>query len=169
MNPLWPDANHKLRFFGESPRFLEEKVSAPFGRVPFEECRYARLKFQTVLYRCNFNRDGGTETRTLACEALRGSSSKFNNCDWISIGGRLSEDIPKGETQTRNKQEFHAALVDASANADAARQSERSGHYSGLRFTLTTVILENPSSKVGGFNFELMRRITSSATTRSRL
>ena len=38
-----------------------------------------------------------------------------------------------------------------------------------LRFTLTTVILENPSSNVGGFSFALMRRITSSATVRARL
>ena len=28
-----------------------------------------------------------------------------------------------------------------------------------FRFTLTTVILEKPSSKVGAFSFELMRRI----------
>jgi len=35
-------------------------------------------------------------------------------------------------------------------------------------FTLTTVILENPSSKVGAFSLELMRRIASSGTTRSR-
>ena len=35
-------------------------------------------------------------------------------------------------------------------------------------FTLTTVILENPSSNVGAFSLELMRRIASSGTTRSR-
>jgi hypothetical protein len=42
-------------------------------------------------------------------------------------------------------------------------------NYSDFRFTLTTVILEKPSSNVGAFSLALMRRITSSATTRSLL
>jgi hypothetical protein len=38
--------------------------------------------------------------------------------------------------------------------------------YSAFFFTLTTVILENPSSKVGALSFVAMRRMTSSGTTR---
>lgn len=40
--------------------------------------------------------------------------------------------------------------------------------YSGCALTRTTVILEKPSSKVGGRSFCAMRCITSSGTMRSR-
>ena len=64
MNPLRTNAEHELRFFRESPRLLEQKVGIPFRRVTGEKRRNSRLKFQPVLYRRNFNRDGGAEARS---------------------------------------------------------------------------------------------------------
>src|ERR1022692_2148162 len=110
MNPLWPQANYKLCFFGQSQRFFEKKIGAPFRRVPPEEPCNARLKFQAVLYRCNFQRDRGAETCTLTRETPRGSSPKLNNCGRLLIV-RLREDISHREAQTRYQNDFHAAVA----------------------------------------------------------
>src|ERR1700722_6043405 len=87
MNPLPPAANHKLRFLRQRPRLFEEKVSAPFRRVPFEERRNARLKFQTVLDLRNLYRKGRTESRAIACDALGSGRSNFDNCGRLFLAG----------------------------------------------------------------------------------
>jgi hypothetical protein len=112
MKPLRTDADHKLRFLGKSPGFLEKQVNAPLRRMPFEERRDACLKFQAVLNRRNLNRDSGAETRSVARETLRGSASNFDNGRWLFIDRllvdglieRLSESISEAETQTRYRQ-----------------------------------------------------------------
>ena len=86
MNPLRTNTEHKLHFFGEGPGLLEQKVGIPFCRVTAEERRDARLKFQPVLYRRNFNRDVGAEARSAVFEIPAGGSTKLDDCRRLVIG-----------------------------------------------------------------------------------
>lgn len=74
VRPLRPNAEHELGLAGETPWFLEEKVSIPFRRVAGVKGRHTRLQFKPVL-------DGGALRRKVWRE--RGSSSAE-----VPIGGR---------------------------------------------------------------------------------
>jgi len=63
MNPLGANPEHELHLVGKRPRFLEEKVDAPFGRVTAKQRRDSSFKFQPVLYRCSLNSDSGAKAR----------------------------------------------------------------------------------------------------------
>src|ERR1700719_927885 len=98
MNPLGANPEHELRLVGKRPRFLEEKVDAPFGRVTAEQRRDPSLKFSPVLYRCSLNRDGGTKARLTFRQALVASGPKLNHCGRFFIV-KLRENISSAEEQ----------------------------------------------------------------------
>jgi hypothetical protein len=81
MNSLAANSQHELRFFRERPRHLEQKVGVPFCRVTSKKWRNSELKFQPVLYRCHFSRDGGAEARSAVCDTPVSSSPIGNH--WI--------------------------------------------------------------------------------------
>ena len=105
MNPLRTNAQHELHFLRERPRLLEQKVDVPFCRVMGEKRRNSRLKFQPVLYRCNFNRDGRAEARSAAFNIPVSSSPKLHDCGRLFVT-RLREGVAKGQTQTRYQHRF---------------------------------------------------------------
>ena len=103
MNPLRTNAEHKLRFMGQGPRLLKQKVSIPFCRAATEKPRNAPLKFQPVLYRRKFNRDGGTEARSTAFEAPASSSPKLDNCGRFLIDSTERRRFQNRGTKTPSK------------------------------------------------------------------
>ena len=96
MGPLRTHAQHELGFFRERPRLLKQKVGVPFCRVRGEKRRNSRLKFQPVLYRRNFNRDGGAEAPSAVCEIPARSSSKLDDSGRLLID-RLRESVSRAE------------------------------------------------------------------------
>src|ERR1700689_5292574 len=92
MNPLRANPEHKLHLLGEGPGLLEQKVRVPFCRVMAERRRHACFKFQPVLYRRNFNRDGGAEAPSAVREIPARNSSKLDACGGLLIA-RLREGV----------------------------------------------------------------------------
>src|ERR1039457_2280433 len=100
MNTLRTNPEHKLHFFGEGPRLLEQKVRVPFCRAMGESRRNAYLKFQPILYRRNFNREGRAEAPSAVFEIAARRSSKLDDSGRLltdRLIDRLREGVSKGE------------------------------------------------------------------------
>src|SRR5580700_10196455 len=98
MHPLGTNAYHKVHFFRERPRLLEEQVDIPFGRVPAEKRRDSRLKFQPLVYRRKFNRRRRAEARAAAFDIPIRRSTKLHNRGWLLLH-RLRESVCGAEKQ----------------------------------------------------------------------
>ena len=104
VNPLRSNASHELRFFRERPRFLEKKVEVPFCRVTPKERRDSRLKLQPILYRRNFNSDGGAEARSAFRDAPVCCASQLHNGSGLL--DRLGKGVSRIEKQRRQQYGF---------------------------------------------------------------
>ena len=98
MNPLRAKADHELGFLGKSPRLLEEKVGIPFCGAAGEKRRNARLKFQPVFYRRNFDGDVRPEARSAVTEIPGSGSPKLKDGGRLLLDG-LREGVYRAETQ----------------------------------------------------------------------
>src|ERR1035438_1292712 len=96
MNPLRTNPEHKLHFFRERPRLLEQKVGVPFRRVTAESRRNAHLEFQPVFYGCNLTRGSRAEVRPAIFEIPARSSSQLDDSGWLLNDG-LREGISSAE------------------------------------------------------------------------
>jgi hypothetical protein len=90
MNPDRTNAYHDLHSFGERPRFLEQQVSIPFGRVMGVGRRDTSFKFQPVLYWRHFNRYRRADARSTVFEIPTRSYPKLDDCDRLLLN-RLRE------------------------------------------------------------------------------
>jgi len=109
MNPLRANPEHKLDFFGEVPRLLEQKVRVPFRRAMAESCGNTHLKFQPILYRRNFHRGRGAEAPSTAFEIPARSSSKLDDSGRLLVDrliDRLREGASRGEGRYDQYDEF---------------------------------------------------------------
>src|ERR1700693_6308597 len=87
---------HKLHFVGKRPRFLEEKVDAPFGRMTAKQGRDPCLKFQPVLYRCDLDSDSGAKARLAFSQASVGGGPKLDDVGMFCVFS-LREGISSAE------------------------------------------------------------------------
>ena len=94
MNPFGAKAEHKLKFFGDGPGLLEEKVGIPFGGMAGGGWSNTGLEFQPVLDWCHLNGDCGSEAGRCVVEVPGASPAQFQDCGgFCGGGGRLGTGV----------------------------------------------------------------------------